>query len=250
MNLRNGPGNGLDLPDATDEHRAYAALSLIGFGDQPLVGTLQQVTDLAKQALPEHPEVSVTLLKDDEPTTAAFTADVAIQLDERQYDRGFGPCLDAASSGSTVGLTMSDPHNPYPEFARLAQSLGVTHSLSLGLPVATRTLGALNIYASTGRPFSSEASRIAGTFAGFAGMLLANVVGYHDAVELASQVQEAMRSRAVIEQAKGILMDRNRCSSEQAFTLLSKASQRQNVKLRILAQALVDEAVGREPGPR
>jgi hypothetical protein len=202
-------------------------LTKIGVRRQPLGESLQQVANLARHALPEHPEASVTLVKGDTPQTVAFTSDVAVQLDERQYERGFGPCLDAAISGATIHLTMADTDSPYPEFSRLAQRAGVAHSLSLGLPVVTNCSGALNLY-SSGEPFGREASRIAGSFASITGMLLGRASDYHDAVALAEQLQEALRSRAVIEQAKGILMEHHRCSSDEAFKVLTRLSQQQN----------------------
>jgi hypothetical protein len=229
-----------DFPGESDEARAYVALSRIGVREQPLSTTLQQVASLAKRTLPEHPEASVTLVKADHPETVGFTSDLAVQLDERQYARGFGPCLDAAVSGATISLTMADADSAYPDSRRLAQRVGVTHSLSLGLPVATGFAGALNLYSSSGEPFSSRASRIAATFASIAGLLLGRASDYHNAVALAEQLQQALSSRAVIEQAKGILMEHHRCSSEEAFKILTQLSQHQNVKLRTVAQRLVE----------
>jgi transcriptional regulator with GAF, ATPase, and Fis domain len=240
-NTRSGASQGLDEPNA------YAALSKIVFADQPLTKTLEKVANLAKQVLPESPEVSVTLIAGNRPRTAAFTGSLAVQLDERQYDDGFGPCLDAAVSGQTIKLTMDDPDNPYAEFCATAQRQGVSHTMSVGLPVATRFVGALNIYNSTGQPFSDDSDRIAGTFAGFAGIVLANVGLYHDAADLAAQLQAAMKTRSVIEQAKGIIMADKHCSGDEAFKLLTRLSQNQNVKLRIVAQALVDNIA--QPGP-
>src|SRR5215217_6479887 len=103
-----------------DELAAYAELSKISLLDQPLAATLQKVAALAKLVLPESPEVSVTLVKGDRAQTAAFTAPVASYLDERQYDRGFGPCMDAAASGQTIKLVTSDPEALYGYFCRLA----------------------------------------------------------------------------------------------------------------------------------
>jgi GAF domain-containing protein len=181
----------------------------------------------------------VTLIERDRPHTAAFTGTVAIQLDERQYDTGFGPCLDAAVSGQRITLAMADPESLYSDFCGLAQRQGVTHSMSVGFPVATPTVGALNLYNSTGRPYSEDSERIMGTFASFAGIVLASVGLRHDLADLAVQLELAVQSRAVIDQAKGIIMAENRCSGEKAFQLLVRASQGRNLKLRLLAQQIV-----------
>jgi GAF domain-containing protein len=214
-------------------------LSRILLVDRPLGEVLEEVALLAKRVLPETPEVSVTLLSGGHAETAAFTGSLAVHLDERQYERGFGPCLDAAVSGEKVPLVMADPDNPYPDFARIAQRQGVTHSLSVGLPVTAPTVGALNLYSSTGRPFSDDAIRIVGIFASFAAIVVASAGLHRDLANLTGQLKTAVRSRAVIDQAKGIIMARDRCTDQEAFEVLVRTSQKRNVKLRLLAEQLV-----------
>ena len=225
---------------AMDESAAYAALSQIAVSGRPLDQTLDEVAVLAERALPEHPEASVTLLADDQAQTAAFSGQVALQLDERQYDQGYGPCLDAAVSGGAIRVTVDDPGGLYPDFRHLAHQHGVTHSLSVGLPAAGRTIGALNLYTKSGQPFSDDSSRIAGTFAGFAGIMLATVGRHDDAAAAAGQLQQALQSRALISEAQGILMERHHCSRDAAFAALLTLSQQRGVRLQQAAQALLD----------
>ena len=233
-----------------DEATAYAVLSRMPLLDRPLREVLDEMALLAKRVLPETPEVSVTLLKGDHaPETAAFTGVVALELDERQYDRGFGPCLDAAVSGEKISLSMAEPNGPYPSWSRIARRQGVTHTLSVGFPVAAPTVGALNVYSSTGRPFSQGSERITATFAGFAGIVLASAGLRQDLAGLAVQLEVAVRSRAVIDQAKGIITAQNRCTAEEAFQLLVRTSQNRNLKLRYLAEQLVQSVAGGATGP-
>jgi transcriptional regulator with GAF, ATPase, and Fis domain len=223
-----------------EEVAAYAALSRIALHGRPLDQSLADVTALAKRALPETAEASVTLLNQNRPQTAAFSGDVALRLDERQYDDGFGPCLDAAVSSRTIQVTMDDPDGPYPHFRHLALREGVTHSLSVGIPAAGRTIGALNLYSSAGRSFSADSTRIAGTLAGFAGIALATVGQDDDAAAVAAQLQQALASRVVVSQAQGVLMAQLHCSRDQAFAALIRLSQQQGLKLQQAAQGLVD----------
>jgi AmiR/NasT family two-component response regulator len=102
-------------------------------------------------------------------------------------------------------------------------------------------MGAINIYNSTGHPLSDDSDRIARTFAVCTGIVLANAERYRQAAARASQLELAMRTRAPIEQAKGVLMTRHRCTSEEAFKILVGLSQTQNVKLRVIAQNLVNQ---------
>jgi ANTAR domain/GAF domain len=234
-------GNDDSQTSPLEEAAAYLALSEIAVIDRPIDETLNEVVALAKRVLPETPETSVTLLTNDQAWTAAFSGDLANSLDERQYEDGYGPCLDAAVSGGAIQVTVADPDSPYPDFRRLAHRLGVSHSLSVGLPAAGRTIGALNLYTTAGEAFSNDSSRIAGTFAGFAGIALATVGRYEDAVAAAAQLQDALQSRAVINQAQGILMSEHHYSREEAFAALLRLSQHEGVRLQAAAQALIQK---------
>jgi len=225
---------------ALEEAAAYAALSQITLTGRPLDQTLEEVAVLAKRALPETPEASVTLLTKDQARTAAFTGEPALQLDERQYHDGYGPCMDAAVSGGAIQVSIDDPDSsPYPDFRRLAQQQGGTHSLSPGLPAAGRTIGALNLYTRTGQAFSDDSTRIAGTLAGFAGIILATLGRDDDTAAAAHQLQQALQSRAVIRQAQGILIAQHHCSQDDAFARLLQLAQQQGLKLQQAAQALI-----------
>jgi GAF domain-containing protein len=226
---------------------AYRELARIVLADQPLNATLIRIAELARDAVPGADDVSVTLVQGGKARSVAFAGDskLAAALDERQYEDGFGPCLDAAASGRTIEvLDTSASHEVYPEFAALAQREGVWHTMSVGLPSLQDVTGALNIYGhGTSGPFTPEAREAAAGFAGYVAVALTNTALYHGAVEKVAQMQEAMASRAVIEQAKGILMQVQGIDADAAFELLRKASSHSNRKLRDVARAIVDGAV-------
>ena len=119
---------------------------------------------------------------------------------------------------------MADTGNEqrWPDWARDAQQAGARSSLSIGLPVQEKVTGALNIYATEPHAFDDDAIALAQTFAGFAAVGLANAHLYETQATLAGHMQKAMQSRAVIEQAKGIIMGERRCTSDEAFTILTK----------------------------
>jgi GAF domain-containing protein len=182
------------------------------------------------------------LLEGDQASTPAYSGQRALRLDEEQYRTGTGPCLDAAAFGEAISLAMAGLDQPYPDFQSAARREGVTHTLSIGLATGDHAVGALNIYSATGDPLSEESDRIARTVATCVGIVLANVDRYRQAATLAAQLEVALHSRASIDQAKGILIARHGCSSEEAFKILIRRSQAQNVKLRLLAQDLVEDA--------
>jgi transcriptional regulator with GAF, ATPase, and Fis domain len=236
----------LHLSPATrmqDQASAYASLSKLVYAHRPLADTLETMAVLATKALSESPEVSLTLLDRERGRTAATSGPVALELDERQYETGIGPCLDAARYGQTVRLTVDGPDQPYDELRHAAQRRGVTHTMSIGLTTGDQVMGAMNIYSFAGRALSEDSERMAKTFASCIGIVLANAEQYRDAAARAAHLETALQTRAPIEQAKGILMDRHRCTSEEAFKMLARRSQAENVKLRLVAQNLVDQVI-------
>jgi GAF domain-containing protein len=225
-----------------DPNEAFAELGRIRLADIDLDTLLDKVAQLAKRTIPGASELSVTLLHGDTPVTAAFTGELARALDEKQYERGHGPCLQAA--GTTTSLLVPDVSSEkrWPGWAQTAAQAGAHSSLSVGLPVHEHVTGALNIYATTPDAFDEDAITIAQTFAGFAAVALANAHLYEIQAALAGHLQKAMEHRAVIEQAKGIIMGDRRCTPDQAFHILTKLSQDTNRKLRDVASTLVENA--------
>jgi GAF domain-containing protein len=120
-------------------------------------------------------------------------------------------------------------------------------SLSIGLPVERLVTGALNIYATEPAAFNDDTITLAHKFVGYAAIALANAHLYDTTATLAQQLQTAMDSRAVIEQAKGIIMAAHRCTADEAFTILSRSSQDSNRKLRDVATSIVQQTTRRGP---
>ena len=229
-------------PDLADPTAALHELGRITLGDTDLEGVLDQVATLAKRAVPGAFEVSVTLIRTDGPRTVACTGDAALWIDKWQYENGCGPCLAAAAERTTLIVDDVRAENRWPGWQEHAGSVGVHSALSVGLPIRETVTGALNIYAVSVRAFAADSVALAETFAGYAAVSLANAHLYDTTAALARQMELAMESRAVIEQAKGIIMSQRRCSADEAFSILSKASQAANRKLRDVAATLVDRA--------
>ncbi|WP_328477348.1 GAF and ANTAR domain-containing protein [Actinoplanes sp. NBC_00393] len=227
-------------PDPLDPTTAFSELGRINLGETDLEGILQQVATLAKRAVPGAYEVSVTLVRQARPRTVASTGDPARWIDKWQYENGRGPCLEAAAEHKTLCIGDVSAERRWPGWHEHAGSVGVRSALSVGLPIQENVVGALNIYATTIRAFDEDSVVLTETFAGYAAVALANAHLYDTTVTLAQQMQVAMESRAVIEQAKGIIMSQRRCTPDEAFDILAKASQDANRKLRDVATALVE----------
>lgn len=228
--------------DRRDPMHAFAELALMPVDVVPPEQTLRRVAELAKQTLAGVQDVSLTLIEYGRPRSMVFTGPLAVHLDERQYELGFGPCLDAAKTGQTIVVDTDSDGSPYQEFAQIAARAGVRHVLSVGMPIAQRSIGGLNIYLTVDTPFTPAFLEYAEVFAGYAAVAVNNVHSYARAAAEIAQLHQALESRAVIEQAKGILIARDRCTPEEAFNLLRRISQNRNIKLHDIATAVVDAA--------
>ena len=221
---------------------AFGRLGRIKLGETDLNGVLDHIAHLAKRTIPGTDDVSVTLITDTAARTVAATGQLALDLDEWQYGHGHGPCLDASASHTTLSLPDMSTEDRWPDWAARAQQAGAHSSLSIGLPIHEQITGALNVYATKPEAFDNDAIVLAQTFAGYAAVALANAHLYDAQANLAQQMQAAMQSRAVIEQAKGIIMGSRRCTPDAAFAILTRISQDSNRKLRDVAAALVANA--------
>lgn len=228
-------------PAPTGLADAFGELGRIVLAEDPLESILSRVAELAKRLIPGAAETSLTLIEGERATTAAYTAELALRLDEAQYAGDVGPCLEAARDGREVLVRDIRDETRWPSYAAVAAAAGIRSSLSMPLPVQQEVIGALNIYGDASEAFNEDAAELARAFAGYAAIALANAQVFAATAALAQQMKQAMESRAVIEQAKGILMGQRRCGEGEAFEILRDISQRSNRKLREVAEALVAE---------
>lgn len=234
--------------DASAE--ALGALSQFVVSKSSMGETLLRVSQITTDALPAADMAGISLLGNDgKPTTGIFTDPEAPEIDAAQYQSGRGPCLDSWRLRQIVRIDdMAYGTEAYPEFADAARAHGIRSTLSLPLMAGDDAAGALNLYSRTIAGFTADDERTGTLLAGAAAIVLVNASSYWQARQLSEQLTQAMQSRAVIEQAKGILMARTpHLSADEAFDLLRKASQRENVKLREIAQRIVDRGGGDSP---
>ncbi|MCU1603953.1 MAG: hypothetical protein JWP46_418 [Modestobacter sp.] len=230
----------------TSTEQALDQLGRLDLRTHDMESLLQTVADLAKSVMPGNPEASITLLVNDKATTAVFTGQLALDCDESQYGRGYGPCLHAASTGELIEIADAQADTRWRDYLDRAVERGALGSLSVPLPVTEGVAGALNIYARKPNAFDEDSRSAATRFAPYAAVAVSNMRAYQDARDMADNLQAALESRAVIDQAKGILMERHKLTADQAFQLLARASMHTNTKLRTVADNLV--LTGQLPG--
>ena len=207
--------------------------------EHSLASVLQQVSAAAAEILPAGPATSVTVVDSGRAVTVAASAQLATALDEVQYRLGQGPCLTAATSGRRSELVDTRSPRDWPDFATSAVAQGCRSVLSFPLPGRDRVAAALNMYScSSAVPDQRTVERIV-RMADYAVVAVSNAWLYETAVERAVHLERALDSRAVIDQAKGILMERFTLTAEQAFQVLTRVSMESNVKVRDLAERFV-----------
>ncbi len=213
---------------------AEVARSLLA--EEDVQHTLQKIVDLAVETLDGCDCAGITFLKGREFSTPAASSDVPRKVDAIQYETGEGPCLDAIREHEVFRTGDLGEERRWPKFsARAQRETGVRSMLCFRLFVDGDTLGALNLYSKAADAFDDRSMAVGLVFAAHAAVALSSAL--HD-----EQMEEALQSRDVIGQAKGILMAREHVNADEAFDMLRRASQRVNVKLRDIARQIADGA--------
>lgn len=228
-------------PDEEAYIRSIEELLGMLLEDVPFNDILEQVVDLTVRACGAADAVAVTVQRVDGRTdTAAASDDASRHIDEVQRELGEGPCVDAMRSGDTyVVEDLRTDQRWSIELRRAAERVGLASVLAVPMAAPNGSIGALNLFGREVGRMDEEARRTAEGIAAPVAATLANARAYHRVEELSRQLREALSTRAVIEQAKGILMVRADCDEDEAFALLRRTSQHQNRKLREVAAAVV-----------
>jgi GAF domain-containing protein len=205
---------------------------------------LQAVCEHAVQVVPGADMASITLLRDGVPETVASTDQRAVNFDKEQYRVGDGPCLRAAETGEPVRVGVGAVGDRWPQFVVAAERLGVASFLAAPLTVDGDMAGALNLFGFGEHGFSELSTKILELYTATVVFGLRSARRYLDAKVLVNQLRRALETRAVIDQAKGILMAAHRISADEAFRRLVKRSQDGNRKLHEVAAEFVAAVTG------
>ena len=215
-------------------------LSQVPLVDRSLEEVLGDITEIATAGIPGSESTSITLIRADKPFTAAHFGEMALAADELQYEKGYGPCIDAGRGGVVLRIDDVRTETRWPDYMAHVAETGVRSSLSVPLPYQGTSVGALNIYSSRPAAFASPESLEAGLeVAETIAVAVVNADAHAQLSDEARNMRIAMDSRAVIEQAKGVLMAQRHVDADQAFEILREASQRYNRKLRDIALGIV-----------
>lgn len=211
---------------------------------QPTVAeTLEETVRLAVDAVPGCDFAGVSWLAAGKRIeTLAATDDVIMACDAAQYELNEGPGVESTWDADTYLVHDMAAEKRWPRFAAAAADLGVGSLLAVHLPAPRRVVGALNLYAAQAGSFDDDSRELAIVYAAHASIALANR-------RLESDLRTAVETRGGIGQAMGILIERHRLTPQQAFDLLVRVSQTRHIKLRDLANHIVETGLDPlEPG--
>jgi GAF domain-containing protein len=203
---------------------SLAALSRLATGPLSLQDLLVRVAECAVTAIPGADGAGVTLLEKGYADTIVASAPFVAEVDAIQYGIGEGPCITAACEARTVRSDELSRETQWPHFGPRVAQLGVHSVLSIALLTPDQVVGAMNVYAHRQNAFNDDAIRIGELSAVPAAIAVQNAQVLAQAKRLAQQLQTALTSRAVIDQALGIVMSRTGSTAEEAFDRLRELS--------------------------
>lgn len=239
-------GGVTDAGEFLDLERSFAEVAVALFAAGTVRGTLQRIVDLAEQAVDGCEAAGILLVDGATVTTAAASSALVVEVDLIQIDAGEGPCLDASRQRSTFYAADLIDDVRWPTFSPAAVAAGIRSVLAYSL-FANRP-SALNLYARLPGAFGATARAQGLLFATLARLALDSAEEREDGDEKTANLAQALRTREIIGQAQGILMERERISSIQAFDVLRRASQHMNIKLREVAETLIETGESPDTG--
>ena len=161
-------------------------------------------------------------------------------MDEVQYAHDDGPCLHALRTDEEVFIHDAGSEDRWPEFMDAIIENGVHAMFCLPLQLEGKARAALNLYAEDSSVFTEEFRHVARAFSVQASQALKLSVRVAQHAAKADDLHAVLQSRTEIDLAVGIIMGQDKCSQQEAFDKLRRASNARNVKLRVLATGMVE----------
>jgi GAF domain-containing protein len=198
----------------------------------------------AAEAIPGSAGAGVSLLEGGRRTTAAASDDVVREADDLQYTLGEGPCLSACTDCAVrrTDDVRTDPR--WPRWGPAAAEIGMRAALSAPLLAGNTCVGAVKVYAREPDAFSARDERLLTLFAGQAGILLAHTRSADDAHRMSERFRGALRSRDLLNMAKGALMEREGIAEEAAFGMLVSIAEARRQDVTEVAAAMIARHAG------
>jgi GAF domain-containing protein len=221
-----------------------AELARLLIDDEGTDTPLQQLAELALELVPGSSAAGVVAATGSAWIVTGSPAGIA-ELHRQQLESGGGPLLETIRSGEARRIDDVEQELRWPGACRAMAGLGLRSCLIVPVRTDRRPGGALAVYGRRAEAFAGSGQDMALLFAAQGGVAVRNAAAYRGCRDLVTNLNAALESRAVIEQAKGILVAEHGCDPEKAFRELSRTSQRTNRKVRDIAADLVAGRIDR-----
>jgi len=227
VSIRLGPEQRVDASEAPVRAAIYDQLKMItaiSCDDEVVDRALNLVVALAGATVGGADGVSVSLRRHGRLSTVAASDQTILDMDAIQYATGEGPCVDASVEGRWFHIESLEEEHRWPSFTPGAQGLGINAILSSPLLPRGTAVGALNIYSRRTGAFGPNDQRLASTIATEASVILSHAELDATDEQMVNRFQEALRTREVIAQAQGVIMERDGVSEDDSFDALRQFS--------------------------
>lgn len=243
-------GRSADERASEDDRLAdsVSGLAALSQGSMPLRDLLTRVARYAVDSIPGADGAGLTLIEDDRTDTIVSTADFVRAVDDVQYGLGDGPCIMAAREGRTVMSGALEREERWGDFGGRVAAMGVHSVVSLPLRLGDDVVGAMNVYAHAHDAFDERAAELGEAFAVPAAIAVQHAHVLEQTRRLAEQLQASLETRALVEQAIGVLIGRERVDADRARQLLVDLSAERGESVTAAARSLLDDAVRRQGG--
>lgn len=229
----------VDPASAVDLAQTFAEVARTLLDQRHVDSTLDRICQLATQTIDSCESAGISLAEGGHVTSRSTTDDLPCRVDRIQSETQEGPCVDAITEHEVFLTGSLSSELRWPNFARRAHDeTGVQSILALRLHASGDTMGALNLYSLQGDAFDDHDIAVASVFAAHAAVALSTATRE-------AQLEDKAQSRDIVGMAKGIIIAQQKVSDEEAFDILRRASQRMNIKLRELAERMLE---GQPPG--
>jgi GAF domain-containing protein len=232
---------GSTLPLANELADLAARMSPLLLSVDSVNAAVEVLTWLAEETIPTATGAGVSLMDHQgHRTSRGATSEKVQEADDLQYRLDEGPCLTSWAQRRTVRIDDIDTDPRWPQWSRAVRPLNLLSSVSAPLHAQERVLGAVKVYSELEAAFDQRTERLLEGFAGTAALLLGNVASLDNGHELSDPLRQALKARDTVQLAKGMLMQRDGLSEDQAFQVLVAEAQASREGLRTVAARVLN----------
>jgi GAF domain-containing protein len=238
--------NETDLPLADELAQLAARMSPLLLSTDSVEAAVDVLTTLAHETIAAATGAGVSLLDEQgHRTSVGATSDVVLEADDLQYRLDQGPCLTAWAEHRTVRVDDVAVDPRWPQWSESVRSLAVLSTLSVPMVLPNRALGAVKVYSELRGAFDERAEKLLEGFAATAGLLLGSAGSLDNARQLSDNLRRALQARDSVQLAKGVIMQRDGVTEDEAFQVLVGEARVANLGLREVADRVNQTAGAR-----